>query len=90
MLVGMVAAIAAVACGTTPLPASAACKQTPDCESTLSCLEVAQFTGSACAVVGHECTVPCTGATDPACHALGSNFECFAGCGSQMTCVATE
>ena len=88
ILVVAIAGSAAIACGTSPLPAGAECKQTTDCESTLDCLDVAMFTGSACSVVAHTCSVTCTGATDTSCKALGSNFTCFAGCGSQMTCGA--
>ena len=75
------------ACGTSPLPAGAVCKQTSDCETDLSCLDVAQFSGSACTVVGKACSKTCS--TDPDCASLGSSFRCFAGCGSDKTCGAT-
>lgn len=73
------------ACGTSSLPAGAACTQSSACESGLSCLDVAQFNGSACSVVGQSCSIACT-AGGSACASLGSNFMCFAGCGSDMTC----
>lgn len=73
-----------VACGTSPLPPGAVCKQSSDCESGLGCLDVAQFNGSMCTVVGKSCSKTCTG--DPDCAGLGSNFKCFAGCGADMTC----
>lgn len=83
--IALVTALAA--CGTSSLPAGAQCSQTSDCDTDLMCLDLAQFTGSACSVVGKTCTKVCTG--DPACTSLGSNFKCFAGCGSDMTCGAT-
>jgi hypothetical protein len=73
------------ACGTNPLPAGAVCKQSNDCEAGLSCLELAQFTGPTCTVVGETCTVTCQHDTD--CATLGTNFKCFATCGSDMTCA---
>ena len=85
----LVAVLAIAACGTTPLPAGAECTQTSDCESSLSCLEVAQFSGTTCTVVDHACSITCTGTTDTACQTLGPNFTCFAGCGSAMTCGTT-
>ena len=78
---------ALAACGTSSLPAGAQCSQTSECDTDLMCLDLAQFTGSACSVVGKTCTKVCTG--DPGCTSLGSNFKCFAGCGSDMTCGAT-
>ena len=69
------------------LPPGAVCKQTTDCESDLMCLDVAQFSGTACTVVGKSCSQVCT--SDPDCASLGSNFKCFAGCGADKTCEAT-
>ena len=88
-MVGKLLAIAlfAAACGTNPLPAGAVCKATSDCEGGLDCLDVAQINGSTCMVVGKACSKTCTTAAD--CASLGSNFQCFAGCGSAMTCGAT-
>lgn len=88
-MLGKLLAIAlfAAACGTNPLPAGAVCKQASDCESGLGCLDVAQFSGSACTVVGKACSKTCTTAAD--CASLGSNFQCFAGCGADKTCEQT-
>jgi hypothetical protein len=80
-------AFAAVACGTSQLPAGAQCMQSSDCDTDLSCLDLAQFSGSACSVVGKTCSKVC--ADDTGCASLGSNFKCFAGCGSAMSCGAT-
>ncbi len=74
------------ACATSPLPPGAVCKQTSDCESDLMCLDVAQFSGSTCTVVGKSCSKVCTIDTD--CASLGANFKCFAGCGADKTCEA--
>jgi hypothetical protein len=79
--------IGLAACGgTDSLPAGAACTagQGTPCESGLTCLDLALFSGSACTVVGASCSLVCTGNAD--CASLGSNFMCFAGCGSAMTC----
>jgi hypothetical protein len=70
------------------LPAGAVCQQTTDCDAALQCLDLAQFTGSACSVIGKTCSLACT--ADTSCASLGSNFKCFAGCGSAMTCGETE
>ena len=75
------------ACGTDPLPAGASCKVNADCKTGLDCLDVAQFNGSACTVVGHACSITCTTTAD--CASLGSNFMCFGGCGSAMFCGKT-
>jgi len=75
-----------VACATSPLPPGAVCKQTADCESDLMCLDVAQFSGATCTVVGKSCSKVCTGDGD--CASLGANFKCFAGCGADKTCEA--
>ena len=83
----VLAVVILAACGTSPLPAGAVCKQTGDCDSNLMCLDVAQFSGSACTVVGKACSVVCT--TDTECAPLGSSFHCFAGCGSDKFCGAT-
>jgi hypothetical protein len=79
--------IALAACGTTPLPAGAVCKQTADCATGLSCLDVAQFTGTTCSVVGKSCSIVCT--NDAGCATLGANFKCFMGCGADKFCAAT-
>ncbi len=71
----------------TKLPAAAECTESSACDTGLSCLDVAQFSGGSCTVVGKECTIVCTGDGD--CASLGSNFKCFAGCGSDMTCSET-
>jgi hypothetical protein len=75
------------ACGTSAAPAGAVCQQSSDCETDLMCLEIGQFSGSACTVVGKTCSKTCAADTD--CASLGSNFHCFAGCGSDKTCGAT-
>jgi hypothetical protein len=74
------------ACGTDALPPGAVCTATTDCETAnnLMCLDVAQFTGTACAVIGKSCSIACT--DDTSCAVLGTNFKCFAGCGTQKTC----
>jgi hypothetical protein len=74
------------ACGTDPLPPGAVCKVTADCDSAknLMCLDVAQFSGPQCTVVGQSCSIACT--DDSSCTVLGTNFKCFAGCGTQKTC----
>jgi len=79
---------ALVACGTSSLPAGAECHDTSECDPDLSCLDLAQFAGSACTVVGKACSKTCTG--DAGCASLGTGFKCFAGCGSAMTCGATR
>jgi hypothetical protein len=79
--------ITLAACGTSQLPAGAQCSQSADCDSELSCLDLAQFSGTTCSVVGKTCSKVC--ADDTGCASLGSNFKCFAGCGSAMTCGAT-
>src|SRR5512135_83384 len=72
--------VALAACGTSALPAGAVCKQTSDCESDLQCLELGQFSGSACTVVGKVCSKVCSTSTD--CASLGSSYMCFASCGA--------
>jgi hypothetical protein len=84
-LAAMIAVSLAVAgCATNTLPAGAKCSATADCDSGLMCLDVAQFAGTTCTVVGKACSIVCTG--DPGCTSLGTNFKCFAGCGADMTC----
>jgi hypothetical protein len=81
-------AIMLAACGTSALSAGAVCHQPTDCESDLMCLDIGQFSGSACTVVGKTCSKTCSADTD--CAALGSSFHCFAGCGSDKFCGATS
>ncbi len=81
------ALVLVAACGTSQLPAGAQCTATADCDTDLSCLDLAQFSGSACSVIGKTCSKVCT--DDGGCASLGSSFKCFAGCGSAMTCGAT-
>jgi hypothetical protein len=83
----LLAAVMLVGCGTSALPAGAVCKQTGDCDTDLMCLDVGQFSGSACTVVGKTCSKTC--AADSDCASLGSSFHCFAGCGSDKICGAT-
>jgi hypothetical protein len=83
-LVTLVIAISTMACATDPLPAGAVCQATADCKSGLSCLDLAQFNGTMCMVVGKTCSTTC--ATDPDCAPLGANFRCFAGCGADKVC----
>ena len=73
------------ACGTTPLPAGAVCKATLDCEAELSCLDLGQFNGTACTVIGKSCTKTCT--DDAGCASLGTNFKCFATCSTDKVCA---
>jgi hypothetical protein len=74
------------ACGdSSPLPPGAACTTDTECQSGLSCLDVAQINGSTCTVVGKSCTITCQG--DNICTTqLGLGFQCFAGCGADKTC----
>jgi hypothetical protein len=81
----VIAALALAACGTTPLPAGAVCKATADCEADLSCLDLGQFSGTTCTVVGKSCTKTC--ADDAGCASLGANFKCFASCGTDKVCA---
>ncbi len=82
-------AVAVSACGTSDegLPPSAVCHDTAQCESSLSCLDVATVTSTSCTVVGKSCTITCL--DDTGCAELGENFKCFAGCGTEKTCGAT-
>jgi hypothetical protein len=85
----LVIAIAALGgCGTTALPAGAVCKQTADCEADLMCLDIAQINGTTCTVVGKACSVVCL--DDMGCAMLGPKFKCFAGCGTDKFCGATQ
>lgn len=77
-----------VACGTDELPAGAVCSATSECESGLECLDVAQINAGTCTVVGKACTHTCL--TSPDCGDLGLGFMCFAGCGADRTCGATQ
>lgn len=83
----LLAVVMLVGCGTSASPAGAVCSQSSECDANLMCLDLAQFSGSACTVVGKTCSKTCS--TDPDCASLGSNFRCFAGCGSDKTCGAT-
>jgi hypothetical protein len=85
MVVAVIAAL--VACGTSSKPAGAVCTDSSECEATDSCLELGQFSGSACTVVGKVCSKNCT--TNSDCAELGPSFMCFASCGSAMVCGAT-
>ena len=85
LVVAVVAALAA--CGTSSKPAGAVCTDSSECEAAQSCLELGQFSGSACTVVGKVCSKSCTSNGD--CAELGSAFMCFASCGSAMVCGAT-
>ena len=76
--------VALVACGTTTLPAGAACQQSSECEGGLSCVDVAQFSGTSCTVVGKACSIICQ--DDNTCSTLGTHFKCFAGCGADKSC----
>jgi len=87
MLARVLAIALLAACGTTAKPAGAVCTAASDCESSLDCLELGQFSGSACTVVGKTCTHSCQQRGD--CSDLGSNFDCFATCGSGSICGAT-
>ena len=80
------AAAALAACGTSAKPAGAVCSDTSECETGQACLELGQFTGSACTVAGKVCTTTCQTSAD--CEGLGSSFMCFASCGSAMICGA--
>jgi hypothetical protein len=71
-------------CADSPLPAGAVCKATADCDTDLMCLDVAQFSGTACTVVGKSCSKTCT--DDPSCASLGANFRCFATCTADKAC----
>jgi hypothetical protein len=84
----ILAVLAVASCGTSSLPAGAACNATADCDADLQCLDLAQFSGSACMVVGKQCTIVCT--DDPSCATLGSNYKCFQGCATDKTCGATQ
>jgi hypothetical protein len=79
--------VSLVACGTSSLPAGAQCQQASECDTGLDCLELAQFNGTTCTVVGKACTTTCL--DDSGCAALGSDFRCFQGCGTTKTCGKT-
>ena len=86
-LTSLAAVIALASCGTTTLPAGTACQQPADCDSGLSCLDLAQFTGTMCTVVGKSCSITCT--IDSDCANLGATYKCFAGCGATKSCGNT-
>ena len=77
-------ALLLVAACTSGSPAGATCKTNSDCESPLKCLDVAQYAGTNCTVIGHACSQTCV--DDSGCASLGTNFHCFAGCGTAMFC----
>jgi hypothetical protein len=79
--------VALAACGTSSLPAGAKCTATADCDSGLTCLDVAQFSGTTCTTVGKTCSTTCT--DDPSCAPLGANFKCFATCTADKVCAMT-
>ena len=81
----LVVVVALAACSSSStLPATAVCKASSDYDKGLSCLDFAQFTGSACMNVGKQCTITCT--DDPSCASLGSDFKCFATCTTDKVC----
>jgi len=84
MLLRTLMILALASCASDSLPAGAVCEATSDCETSLSCLDVAQFTGTTCMVVGKTCTTTCT--DDASCSALGANFKCFATCTTEKAC----
>lgn len=85
MLRALVLVTTLAACSSSStLPAGAVCKANGDCDTPLSCLDVAQFNGSACTVVGKSCSHTCT--DDASCAGLGSNFKCFATCTTDKVC----
>lgn len=83
----VVVLLALGACGTSAKPAGAVCSQMSECESSLDCLDLGQFAGSACTVVGKVCTHTCQVKSD--CTDLGANFDCFAACSGSSVCGAT-
>jgi hypothetical protein len=81
----VVAILLFVGCGTNPTPAGGVCTKTSDCDSNLTCLDVAQVSGPNCTVIGQACSITCT-TDDSVCASLGSNFMCFTGCGADKFC----
>jgi hypothetical protein len=75
------------ACGSSS-SAGNTCALPADCDADLQCLDVAQFTGTACMNVGKACSIVCT--DDTSCATLGDGFKCFQGCGAFKTCGATN
>jgi hypothetical protein len=67
------------------LPPGAVCKTTDDCDSDLTCLDIAQVTSTSCMVVGKTCSTTCT--DDASCAPLGANFRCFATCTTDKVCA---
>lgn len=80
----MIVFVVLAACAPSPLPASAVCEQTDECEDGLTCLEIGQINGGSCTVVGKVCSITCT--DDTHCMSLGASFRCFAGCGAERVC----
>ncbi len=76
------------ACGTSTVPAGATCTTASECDSNLSCLDVAEINGSTCTVLGKACSLDCT-SDDNVCASLGSNFMCFEGCNATKFCGET-
>lgn len=81
----LAAALALSACATDSLPAGAVCKATADCDSDLTCLDIAQINGASCMVVGKTCSTTCT--DDASCAPLGASFKCFATCTTDKVCA---
>ena len=88
VLAGIVLLVSLVGGCSHGLPASAVCDSTDECESGLECLPVAEHNGAMCTEFGKACSTPCD--TDTDCTALGEEFLCFDGCGSERSCGATE
>ena len=78
MALVMVGAMIGAGCGTQTLPAGAVCTADSACDTGLSCLDLAQSSGSTCTVVGKVCSIVCK--YDPDCASLGTSFKCFNGC----------
>jgi hypothetical protein len=77
-------------CGSALSPAGSQCNADNDCAAGLSCLGLASRSGASCSTVVKACSKSCR--IDNDCAAVGSNFKCFATCGSAVsgTCGQTE
>lgn len=86
---GLASILVLAACTGGTLPAGAVCEQGDQCDDGLACLDLGQFSGTTCTVVGKVCSRTCE--DDAGCADLGANFRCFAGCGTEKICgeVAT-